>query len=421
MSRLNMIKSKKKHTPLNLDEKKSARLVPEAGAQIMKDFEHMAGEYKKIDAAGPSAKPQHVMETAQMHGWSTPAMGQVGEEKKQALGIRTGSKQTTPRMAGASGAHTVSHGGDVISSAPAETKTKPYTKPLKPGSTFTMQSVAKPESEKKVASMSGPPEGTLQAASAKAFKALKKAAEDQEKHYGIHYGTKEPKGSLSRIKKYKTKRGKIKNPPKSAEGKNDMASEMIAHHMHHLGRHPGGQKQAIAIGLNQAGESRNDKSMVQGSPQYAPLRPSHKMGIGEKSMESTKKSFDELMDLSKAVTARSLPRIPRALQPQKDIFRSAMDIPTNKDSRLAKDIPSMHAGYLKPDVLAQVRRDEEERTHREVNKSGELQDCDVCGRVFSKSFDACPTCQISKAAMCKACGHQMVKGRDGELHCSICG
>jgi len=87
----------------------------------------------------------------------------------------------------------------------------------------------------------------------------------KEKHYGTHYGTKDPKGSTKRIAEYKTKGGKIKSPPDSPKGREEMASEMIAHHQHHLGRHPGGRAQAIAIGLNQAGMSQDQTRKAMGN------------------------------------------------------------------------------------------------------------------------------------------------------------
>jgi len=416
MSKLDFIKSKENHVPPQL---KSVRLMPDASipkqtdsgkkknqptTDLMKDFEHMAGEYKKTDAASPASKPHNVMSTAHELGWSTPAMGQTKEEEKHAV---ASTKKRT--MSGASGAHITTHGGDVVSSAGIKPPSVP-AQVMKPGATVAMQSVAKPKSEK-VASKSF----------ADAMKALEKAAEKQEKHYGMRQGTRDPKGSMPRIKKYKTKGGKIRKPPEGDESREEMAAEMIAHHMHHLGRHPGGKKQAIAIGLHQAGMSK--KSMKPGRDEEMWATDSMKSCTPIMKGSNMDKSFDELLDMSKAMTARNMPRYPRPLRAQyeKDIYRSAMDIPTNKNSRLAKDIPTLAAGYLKPDVLAQLRRDEEERTHREMHKSNELQDCKTCGRIFSKSFAECPTCVISKSSMCKACGHQMVKGRDGQLRCSICG
>lgn len=99
----------------------------------------------------------------------------------------------------------------------------------------------------------------------KSASSMVKKAKEEEKHYGTHYGTKDPKGSTRRIAEYKTKGGKIKSPPDSPKGREEMASEMIAHHHHHLGRHPGGRAQAIAIGLRQAGMSRDQTRKAMGN------------------------------------------------------------------------------------------------------------------------------------------------------------
>jgi len=220
---------------------------------------------------------------------------------------------------------------------------------------------------------------------------LEKAA---EKHYGRHYGTKDPKGSLSRIARYKTKDGQIKKPPRKTDAKQEMASEMIAHHMHHLGRHPGGEKQAVAIGLHQAGLSK------------------------EKSMN---KSFDELMeiskaveksDLEKAVTARSVPRLPRALA-HRSTFESGSALVT-------KDISALATGPLTPQLIDELKQDEAERTHR-IAKAHEHIRCGACGRAFAKSFGECPTCVINKSQCCKSCGGQMVKKSDNTMRCPRCG
>lgn len=94
-----------------------------------------------------------------------------------------------------------------------------------------------------------------------AVKALIVKADKEPKHFGTRHGTKDPKGSLARIQRFKTDEGDVIKPPKKKAKRREMASEMIAHHHHHLGRHPGGRAQAIAIGLRQAGMSRTEKAM----------------------------------------------------------------------------------------------------------------------------------------------------------------
>jgi hypothetical protein len=80
-------------------------------------------------------------------------------------------------------------------------------------------------------------------------------------HHGASEGTKDLKGDKALVGKHKTDSGKIKSPPKKSADKKEMASDLIRYHMHHLGRHPGGRQQAIAIGLRQAGMSKEGKSM----------------------------------------------------------------------------------------------------------------------------------------------------------------
>lgn len=72
-------------------------------------------------------------------------------------------------------------------------------------------------------------------------------------HHGQVYGTEDLKGDKALVRKYKTKGGEMKHPPKGKDEKREMASDLIREHMHHLGRHSGGPKQAIAIALHQAG------------------------------------------------------------------------------------------------------------------------------------------------------------------------
>lgn len=79
----------------------------------------------------------------------------------------------------------------------------------------------------------------------------KAQAEPKIYHHGASHGTKDLKGDKALVRKYKTKGGKIKS-----EGTKDEVSDLIRYHMHHLGRHPGGQKQAIAIAMRQAGVSQ---------------------------------------------------------------------------------------------------------------------------------------------------------------------
>jgi len=95
---------------------------------------------------------------------------------------------------------------------------------------------------------------------------ISKAEEPKVYHHGQVYGTKDLKGDKALVGKYKTKEGEMKHPPKGKDEKREMASDLIREHMHHLGRHSGGPKQAIAIALRQAGLNRK-KSIGKANPE----------------------------------------------------------------------------------------------------------------------------------------------------------
>jgi hypothetical protein len=120
--------------------------------------------------------------------------------------------------------------------------------------------------------------------------------------------------------------------------------------------------------------------------------------------------------VSKALTARAMPRMPRAMQ-QEMIRRNAQSVMTRGNSRFAKDI---HTGPLDGETIKTVEEDEHIRTGRqEVYKS-----CDGCGRrykLFKGMDDGCPTCNINKSTHCDACGRQLVKSHGGSIRCPICG
>jgi rubrerythrin len=117
--------------------------------------------------------------------------------------------------------------------------------------------------------------------------------------------------------------------------------------------------------------------------------------------------------MNKAMTASSMPRIPRALM--NDTYRSATAVMTRDHSAIAKD---MHTGPLTDEVIQELRTEEANRTRRQpVYKS-----CDGCGRTFMvKSMDdPCPTCSMRKSHYCSKCNSHLVKGRSGTT-CPLCG
>jgi hypothetical protein len=119
--------------------------------------------------------------------------------------------------------------------------------------------------------------------------------------------------------------------------------------------------------------------------------------------------------VNKAVTARSIPRLPRALQ-QEMIRRNAQNVMTRGNSRFAKDI---HTGPLTGEVVEFVEDEAQKRTHQEVYKA-----CGGCGRRYKlfKGVDSgCPTCGINKSTHCDKCSTQLVKSHGGIARCPLCG
>jgi len=121
---------------------------------------------------------------------------------------------------------------------------------------------------------------------------------------------------------------------------------------------------------------------------------------------------DDAKDVSKAMTAASMPRIPRALM--NDTYRSATAVITRNHSSIAKDI---HTGPLTDQVILDVQEEERRRTRMPMYKS-----CNCCGRTYmAKGLDdPCPTCSVNKSQYCPACKSHLVKGNGG-ITCPLCG
>lgn len=118
-------------------------------------------------------------------------------------------------------------------------------------------------------------------------------------------------------------------------------------------------------------------------------------------------------EVKKAMTARSMPRMPRALRD--DTYRSATAVMTREHSGIAKD---MHTGPLTGQVIDELKEEEHNRTTQHpIYKS-----CNCCGRTYMvKSMDdACPTCSVNKSQYCQKCSHHMIKS-NGNTVCPICG
>jgi hypothetical protein len=113
----------------------------------------------------------------------------------------------------------------------------------------------------------------------------------------------------------------------------------------------------------------------------------------------------------KAMTAASMPRVPRAMRV--DTWRSATSVMTRTNSALAKD---MHTGPLTGELIEELKDEEDKRT-RQIYKA-----CPGCGRRYmAKSLDdPCPSCSIHKSGHCGKCGQQLVKSL-GSTSCPLCG
>jgi hypothetical protein len=160
-------------------------------------------------------------------------------------------------------------------------------------------------------------------------------------------------------------------------------------------------------GTRQPGSKPVEMKQKPGTP---PPLPSEALGGAKQKVQKS----DE--DVDKALTAMSIPRLPRAMQKEM-IRRNAQSVMTRGNSKFAKDI---HTGPLTGEVVQDVEEDAARRTGRfEVFKA-----CGGCGRRYKlyKGVDSgCPTCQINKSTHCDACGSQLVKSHGGRAHCPLCG
>lgn len=176
-------------------------------------------------------------------------------------------------------------------------------------------------------------------------------------------------------------------PPKR-EGESDF-QRRIRHHMHHLGEHPGGREQAIAIAASEADVSRK-KSVT---TQAVDLLKACKSEVKEQSIESQLRKDpayiekkDEEEDTEKALTTRNfaMPRISAlcARYDANQIHRSAMTQTSRNHSALAP---------LVADTLNRVAQTEPLRTQPPIRKN-----CLAHG-LAHKSEDECPACLMAKS------------------------
>jgi hypothetical protein len=119
--------------------------------------------------------------------------------------------------------------------------------------------------------------------------------------------------------------------------------------------------------------------------------------------------------VDKALSARSIPRLPRALVAalRADPMRSGAMVLTTPGGT------PLH-GQLLDELPEDAERRDQERLERSY---GTYKSCSGCGRRYlAKSADAeCPTCSVNKSLSCSGCGRMLIKSHGGgPATCPIC-
>jgi hypothetical protein len=356
---------------------KGSRLSPDPAVKaqpIKKDFEHMTAEHAKLDAASPSSKPQHVMETAHKLGWETPAMGQTGEEKKHAM--------ATASPGVASSKQPGSSPSPFHESKPPMPLGVDKESPIKVKQAKPMAAVAggKP--------VAGPShgEGDVMTSVPKTFKSLTKSAILDLMMAKAHSDEQSP-GNPS------NENGPVRDTPHGGKGQ--------------------AQTSVSEDGEDQfAGNPSNIQGSVSGTahsgkgPAQTSVSGTPHGGSGPDRTSVAANAEDQFAgnpsQMSKAATSRAIPRMPRAMAASMDIWRSAM-------TQMNKHFTHHGAGPLFPETAESIDDESQKRATRdpEVFKS-----CEACGRTFriTKSMDEpCPSCSgNSKSCMAKSRGGYLI-------------
>ena len=121
--------------------------------------------------------------------------------------------------------------------------------------------------------------------------------------------------------------------------------------------------------------------------------------------------------LNKAVTAQSMPRMPRAMAMAMDTWRSATRV-------LSRNNIESHVGegHLKGELLEQSNYNAQQ--YGAQPPVDILKACGACGRsyTFRKGItEECPTCSINKSNYCSRCNEHLVKSSGGAKFCPQCG
>lgn len=133
----------------------------------------------------------------------------------------------------------------------------------------------------------------------------------------------------------------------------------------------------------------------------------------EKQEAAPSLSNKEEKKVEKALTSRSLPKVPKAALFDQDPMRSGTLVLTRDNSRYAGNT---FTGPLRGELL-------DLDDNGQVKQVAMHKSCGSCGRVYlaKSTHDGCPTCSISKSLVCNKCGQTLVKSHGGFRGCPICG
>jgi len=328
--------------------------------------------------AGGVKLPEHVVKEEEHR----TILAQEGKPQPTKFAPSTPAAAAKPRLSmgsvrvgGASGLHTVSHGGDVLTSARA-------TPPPIPAAAAKEKSMKKSAIE------------MLQ-------DMMKCFAGNDANRQGPVRGAQHPNAGPAQMSV---------TPNAEEDHVAARASQGPVHGSAHMGIGPAQTSVAPNEEEDHVG-SRSSQGSVHGTAapgnvsqmnksdeeDYAGKGPSQGKVHGKQSAGCPKKEQGPVhgaaaagneSEVSKAVTSMSVPRLPRALAVSMDTWRSATQAMTRGNSVFAKHAG---AGPLNAEVLNILEHDEDERTHR----SPIIKSCDGCGRTYTlhKGMeDKCPSC-----------------------------
>jgi len=335
------------------------------------------------------------------------------------------------KVATSGGGTTGGGGPDVLTSASATPKAKPKDPGWSPGQTISGQSIAS-NPQKKVASMTKSAIELLKGMIAKATSPGNPANENGPVHSTPHGGSGPAQTSVSG-REFPGNESQEAGPVHGAAFAGREGNENgPVHGTPHGGRGPA---QTSVHGFDGPG---NDSQMNKGSgalegavhePSGKPLTSKHAAGY-ETAMADHKRGRDlgsmkphpsdhpewaagyrqavghiKAGKISKAVGARAVPRMPRAMAMAMDTWRSATRVLTRGNSAFAQQVGT---GPLQGEVLESL----DGPAFENVTRHGPvLKSCETCGRTYTlqKSDDGCPTCsRLPYSNMAKSRGGYLI-------------